>query len=159
MTTRLTPETLPGDATSIHGSEQRTFTCPSGPAAPGAMILGVVAGKGQVAYLSPNIPVTERILRSLQSEGVPVENRMRFACSCLERRCIQWKESEASGRCDLIDHAVKVLEVAVGPDILPHCGIRHTCRWFAQQGRVACGVCPKVVRQSAGRCSAAGEND
>ena len=157
MTASVTPQFLSAETANTSDSEAPTFTCPSGPAEPGSVILGVVSGNGQVAYLSPNIPVTRRMLQSLQSTEVPVENRMRFACSCLKARCVQWKQTEQSGRCGLIDHAVKTLDVTTGPDALPHCGIRHTCRWFAQHGRVACGACPEVIRRSGKQCGPLGE--
>src|SRR5437763_115569 len=34
---------------------------------------------------------------------------------------------------------------AAPPEALPRCGIRPRCRWFAQNGRAACEVCPLVV--------------
>jgi hypothetical protein len=33
---------------------------------------------------------------------------------------------------------------------LPACGIRRTCRWFAQRGAAACGVCPLIVADTGG---------
>ena len=139
-------DTRPADAEDVN------LTCPSGPAEPGSVLLGVVAGRGQVAYLSPNIPVTKRLLQSLADETVPIENRMRFASACIEKRCIQWKGASQAGRCGLIDHAVAALQVVAGPQELPHCGIRATCRWFAQHRQVACGVCPQVIRRPVGQC-------
>ncbi|MCQ8774313.1 hypothetical protein [Streptomyces telluris] len=32
----------------------------------------------------------------------------------------------------------------------PRCGIRAACRWFAQDGPRACGVCPLVVYRPTG---------
>ena len=48
------------DAPSLDGESLDTFTktCPSGPAEPGSVLLGMVVAPGQVAYLSPGIPVT-----------------------------------------------------------------------------------------------------
>ncbi len=59
---------------------------------------------------------------------------------------MQWKSDGEAGRCGLIDHALEALAITEGPASLPHCGIRHTCRWFSQHGRQACAACPEVIR-------------
>ena len=64
-----------------------TKTCPSAPAEVGSVVLGVVIAQGQVAYLTPNVPVTTELLEELHGHGIPVENRMRFACACREHGC------------------------------------------------------------------------
>lgn len=131
------------------GNDAFPKTCPSAPAEPGSVLLGVVAGQGQVAYLSPHVPVTSELLESLKRNGVPTENRLRFACACMERRCVQWKEEAGSGRCGLIDHAIDALGITSGAQTLPQCGIRPSCRWFAQHGSRACAACPEVIRKPA----------
>lgn len=130
-------------------------TCPSGPAEEGSVVLGVVAARGQLAYLTPNVPVTNLLLASLKQDGVPIENRMRFASSCIESRCIQWSEKRMPGRCGLIDHAIEALNPPNSTEPLPHCGIRGSCRWFAQHQSAACRVCPEVIRRPAKECVAA----
>jgi hypothetical protein len=124
-------------------------TCPSAPPEVGSFLLGVVTGPGQVAYLNPHVPVSLEMLESLARQGVPVENRMRFGCQCAEQGCVQWKGEDASGRCGLIDHALEALKVEDGPESLPRCGIRASCRWFDQHGRRACAACPQVIRRPA----------
>jgi len=136
--------------------KDRVLTCPSAPAEIGSVLLGVVAERGQVAYLSPNVPVTPTLLDSLEASSVPLDNRLRFAGPCIAHRCIQWKGGEGTGHCGLIEHAVRTLERTEGPDTLPRCGIRSTCRWFEQSGAVACGLCPEVIRRPANECRAAG---
>jgi hypothetical protein len=34
---------------------------------------------------------------------------------------------------------------AVAPETLPACSIRDACRWYRQEGGVACGTCALVV--------------
>jgi len=125
-------------------------TCPSAPPEPGSVLLGVVAGKGQLAYLKPNPPVTPELLVSLTQQGVPIENRIRFAGPCMEHHCVQWQGAAGTGRCGLIDHAIDVLAIQSGAETLPHCGIRDTCRWFAQHRREACAACPEIIRRPSG---------
>ena len=124
-----------------------TKTCPSAPPEPGSALFGIVAAKGQVAYITPNVPVTSELLAILGQGGVPVENRLRFSGDCMEHHCVQWQGGAGSGRCGLIDQALDVFHIESGVETLPHCGIRHTCRWFAQHNRKACAACPEVIRR------------
>jgi hypothetical protein len=64
----------------------------------------------------------------------------------MEHRCMQW----AGNRCGLIDRVVEHFGPGADEDPLPKCGIRSTCRRFAQQGRAACESCPEVIRKPAG---------
>jgi hypothetical protein len=122
------------------------LTCPSAPPEPGSVILGVVVGPSQLAYLSPHVPVTDALLAGLQANNTPVENRMRFAGPCFGERCMQW----ADGRCGLIDRIAADPGARVPLTDLPRCGIRATCRWYAQHQRAACEACPNVMRKPSG---------
>ncbi len=124
-----------------------TKTCPSAPIEPGSSLFGIVAAKGQIAYVTPNVPVTPELLVILGQDGVPIENRLRFSGPCVEHRCVQWKGEAGAGRCGLIDQAIDALNIASGPESLPLCGIRQSCRWFAQYNRRACSACPEVIRR------------
>ncbi len=129
--------------------DRHETTCPSAPPEPGSVLLGVVTGPGQVAYLNPGVPATQEMIDSLAASGIPVENRMRFSGPCMEHRCVQWAGKPGAGRCGLIDHALEALSITEGPETLPHCSIRATCRWFAQHRRAACAACPEVIRRPA----------
>lgn len=51
----------------------------------------------------------------------------------------------------MIDAAVSSPQMNEHPrSELPRCSIRASCRWFAQWGVVACGVCPLVIHDSQG---------
>jgi hypothetical protein len=128
-----------------------TKTCPSAPAEPGSALMGMVIAPGQVAYLSPTVPVTTELLDELKASGVPIENRMRFAGACMERGCVQWSAESGGGRCGLVDRALAALSITSGLDDLPKCGIRLTCRWFYQHQAKACAACPEVIRRPAGK--------
>jgi hypothetical protein len=121
--------------------------CPSAPAEPGSALFGVVAAKGQVAYLTPKVPVTNELLTILGQSGVPIENRLRFSGPCMEHHCVQWKGAAGSGRCGLVDHAIETLHIESDAENLPQCDIRQSCRWFAQHKRKACAACPEVIRR------------
>jgi hypothetical protein len=124
-------------------------TCPSAPAEPGSVLFGVVVAPGDVAYLSPNVPVTQGLLDDLARNGMAVENRLRFAGKCMERHCVQWAGGD-DGRCSLADRAIAALSIEEGREDLPKCGIRSTCRWYAQHRAKACAACPEVIRRPEG---------
>jgi hypothetical protein len=131
---------------STGADEGSQFTCPSAPPEPGSVLLGIVAAKGEIAYITPNIPVTQEMLDTFEKNGVPPENRLRFAGPCMGHRCVQW----VGTRCGLIDRVVDHFGDRESTGPLPKCGIRSTCRWFAQHGRAACSSCPEVVRKPEG---------
>ena len=128
-------------------ADGRSATCPSAPPKPGSALLGVVTGKGQVAYVNPPVPVSQEMLDSFSRNGIPIENRMRFSGHCMEHRCVQWTGAPGAGRCGLIDHALGELNITESAATLPHCSIRATCRWFAQHKRAACAACPEIIRR------------
>lgn len=125
-------------------------TCPSAPPEVGSMLMGVVVGPGEVAYLSPGIPATTNLLNEMETGGIPLENRLRFSGRCLSSMCVHWQGDNITGKCNLIDNALEVLGPIEDAQKLPHCGIRQTCRWFSQHGTEACTVCPRIVRKPAG---------
>ncbi|MDD5366640.1 MAG: hypothetical protein PHR30_14980 [Gallionellaceae bacterium] len=126
------------------GSDSPDLTCPNAPPEVGAALFGIVQGDGKVAYLSPNIPVSDGLLVALENKNIPIENRLRFSGPCMAERCIQWQ----TDRCSLADKVVADLgDSGTEHSKLPHCGIRATCRWFAQHKQVACGGCPTVIRK------------
>ncbi len=127
----------------------RVTSCPSAPPEPGSLLIGVVTAPGQVAYLNPPVPATAELIESFTTAGVPVENRLRFSAPCMEHRCVQWNAETGGGRCGLADRALEKLAITDGPEALPHCGIRATCRWYAQHKRSACAACPEVIRKPA----------
>jgi hypothetical protein len=124
-----------------------TLTCPSAPVEEGSALFGVVAAKGQVAYITPRVPYTSELLTILGQSGVPIENRLRFSGPCMEHRCVQWKGTAGSGRCGLVDHAIDMLHIESDAETLPKCDIRQTCRWYAQHRGKACAACPEVIRR------------
>jgi hypothetical protein len=122
-------------------------TCPSAPIEAGSSLLGVVAEKGRIAYITPSVPVTKELLVILEQGGIPIENRLRFSGACMEHQCVQWNGGPGDGRCGLIDHAIDALHIDAEAETLPQCGIRSSCRWFAQYSRRACAACPEIIRR------------
>ncbi|WNC94767.1 hypothetical protein RI103_33010 [Paraburkholderia sp. FT54] len=117
-------------------------TCPSAPAEAASAVLGAVMENGTVAYISPKIPVSDTLLSGLRANGIPLENRIRFLGPCMGGACAQW----TGHRCGLVDAIVAAPAVLSEPeDGMPKCGIRGTCRWYAQHAHAACVQCPIVI--------------
>ncbi len=99
--------------------------------------------QGRLAYISPAIPVSSTLIRALHSHQVEIENRFRFTGPCSGERCAQWR----AGRCALADAVVA--DTAAADPSMPQCGIRASCRWFAQHREAVCLGCQSVVRKLA----------
>lgn len=125
--------------------------CPSSPAEPGAILLGIVGPEGKIGYLTPQIRIDGEFIE-IAAKGRSPEKRFRFAGPCVEGGCTQWTGS----RCGVIDAAIEEAEtrasahetsaaMPAGDAPPPKCSIRSQCRWFFQHGRDACAVCPLII--------------
>lgn len=115
--------------------------CPSSPCEEGALLLGIVGPGGRVAYVNPPIAIDADFVEVARHAGAP-EKRMRFSQPCRESSCHYWE----SHQCSLIGQLLEQrTSTSNSTEVLPHCGIRAECRWFAQRGPAACSVCPVVV--------------
>jgi hypothetical protein len=115
--------------------------CPSARAdAPHAVLIGVVGGNPDEPYvrqLEHPVPVTDALLEAT----APLEPTrvLRIAAICIGESCRHFSD----GQCDFAAKVATMLPEVT--DSLPACGIRHRCRWFAQEGAAACRRCPQVV--------------
>ncbi len=66
--------------------------CPSAPATPGALLIGVVEETRRVANLATPIPVDDGFVEAARAHGSP-ERRFRFSIPCVEGRCGHWTGS------------------------------------------------------------------
>lgn len=115
--------------------------CPSYAAVPGALLLGRVGADGGVERLVNPLPITESFLSILREQDVDADLSYRFAGPCHQGRCSQW----ADGQCQVARRNTAEVTHDYEGD-LPECGIRESCRWFNQQGPVACSACAFVIR-------------
>ena len=127
----------------MSGKPAPPLLCPSVPAKPGAMLIGLVGATKQVANLGSAIPVDENFIALARSAGIP-EQRFRFSAPCVELSCTHW----TGHSCGLINvareqahHAGLLAETLA----VPPCGIRPKCRWWLQDGPSACAACKFVV--------------
>lgn len=115
--------------------------CPSAPPSEEAVIIAVSPTPHDFSYIRPPLPVGSSASR-FKTDADSLN--FRFAAPCAEERCGHWRSS----RCGLIDALLgprneQELEESA-TNSLPRCGIRPTCRWFAQKGRAACRTCSTI---------------
>lgn len=115
--------------------------CPSYIGKAGAQLFGVVNKDGKVQFITP-LTVTEEFLE-LNKGKSSLEQRFRFTGKCVEKGCAQWNNEES--RCSL-SRKVQDLDLKNRTRELTYCPIRSQCRWFHQDGNVACFSCNEVTR-------------
>lgn len=123
-------------------ASEQGLACPSARAEPGNLLYGRVA-EGQVQRLGTPLEVSQDFIDTVSANGPP-ERRFRFAGTCQEGKCAQWTGSG----CGVIERVLTELAPIEEGVALPRCFLRATCRWFAQEGGVACKACSHVVTDS-----------
>ena len=117
--------------------------CPAGRCAAGSTLLGIRGPGGELIYTPHMPPLDEAMAERFQSGGGTAA--FRFSEPCAEEKCGHWE----SGACGVASAAASAAPIINESDAaLPRCSIRANCRWFAQEGRSACGVCPLVARDN-----------
>ena len=122
--------------------ESAGLSCPSAPATPGAVMIGIVGSDGMVHPLARPLPVDQDFVENAARHGSP-EARFRFSNECVEGRCRQWTGHSCGIVAKVLDHMERQKEAL--PTDIPRCSIRATCRWHAERGFDACRACLYVV--------------
>jgi hypothetical protein len=120
--------------------------CPSAPATPGALLVGVVSADGYVLNLGTPLTIDAGFIGAASIHGPP-EQRFRFSSPCLKASCARWNGHECGLIGALKESAHKLPETGTKPGDPPlqRCAIRAECRWWRQQGREACKICRLVI--------------
>ncbi|MFT3703818.1 MAG: hypothetical protein QM802_15750 [Agriterribacter sp.] len=114
-------------------------TCPSSLGQVGSNLLGMVTENGTVGFFKDPIEVTQEFIDDVD-DFENLERRFRFSNKCVQSGCKQWTGKE----CGVIK-AVLALDSIPLKKGLPSCSIRKTCRWYFQEGSIACNGCRYVV--------------
>jgi hypothetical protein len=120
--------------------DETAWLCPSAPPREGALLLGRFNAGGRLAFAMTPLPVTNEFLAAA-AEGGEVGKRFRFTARCMNDACSRWVDHQ----CLVGKAAAAVAGQCEESAVLPACPIRSQCRWFAQEGGVACRACPEVV--------------
>jgi hypothetical protein len=117
--------------------------CPSAkPDLCGSVVIGVVgesAGLPIIDYLVERLPVSDGIL-GLASPARPTEV-FRFAAPCAGHGCRHFD----GAHCRLASRIVQLLPAVT--ESLPPCSLRPDCRWWQQEGKLACQRCPQIISE------------
>jgi hypothetical protein len=109
----------------------------------GSVAFGVVGGtteEPRVSWIEKPVPVTGDLLAL--TGPVPPTQVLRIAAPCQENSCCHFDGAD----CRLATKLVQLIPPVT--QSLPPCRIRPDCRWFVQEGRAACAVCPQIVTYS-----------
>jgi len=120
-----------------------TTLCPSAQPEVGSVVFGVIAGtveKPQVAYLKQVQPLTDELI-ALSGSVTPTEV-FRIAAPCIKTNCQHFD----GANCQLARRVAN--QMAAVSENLPPCPIRRECRWWQQEGKVACMRCPQIIRDN-----------
>lgn len=122
-------------------ADPKVLQCPAAPQDwKGAVVFGVFV-EGQVVPVEPTL--VNPALLELCTPQTP-RQVLRMAATCVKSACRHWNAQEpgaqGDGVCTLAQR-VLAAHPPVSTVLLPACGIRSTCRWFAQLGRAACFPC------------------
>ncbi len=119
--------------------ETQHKTCPSSLGQVGSNLLGVVNPSGTVGFFKDPVKVTQEFMDDA-GDFETLERRFRFSNKCVQSGCKQWTGKE----CGVIK-AVLALDSIPAKNDLPECSIRNNCRWFYQEGAIACNGCRYVI--------------
>jgi hypothetical protein len=106
-----------------------------------------MTSSGRLAYVQPPTRVDAEFVAQVKARGRP-ERAFRFSSPCVEADCPQWTGES----CGIGEMIVQQAEAVPEPRStgLPACAIRASCRWYSEQGRDACKVCPLIVADTGG---------
>ncbi|AQG80141.1 hypothetical protein [Spirosoma montaniterrae] len=119
-----------------------SLLCPSSIAKPGAELFGIQNESGHIEYLDESIVIDQTFVETARRGRAP-EERFRFASNCAKNGCGHWT-GEGTG-CGLVGKIVEAMNRKADVPLVA-CAIRDRCRWFHQQGKLACANCDEVVR-------------
>ena len=139
---------MSADAANGHSAPARPAAevpyCPSAqPLLEGAFAFGVIGGtpeERRVGYLDQRVPITEDLL-ALAGPVRPTEV-FRFAAPCAGDSCKHFDGHD----CRLATKLVQLTPAVT--KALPACQLRPDCRWWQQEGKKACMVCPAIRTES-----------
>ena len=127
----------------------KTLQCPSYIAKPGAELFGIVNDDGKIEYLEEAITIDKTFVEAAklynETTGRVPEGRFRFSGKCMQGGCSHWNNDHDS--CSLISKIIaNTNKIPETNSVLFSCAIRSGCRWFAQEGNLACANCNETVR-------------
>lgn len=107
-------------------------------------VLGVICevdGQAFLHHLADKVAVTPDVLALAGTASVG--HVFRIAAACATSACSHFDGEDCRLASKLIHGATDRVKA------LPPCRIRRNCRWYVQEGKAACFVCPLILSETA----------
>ncbi|QLE55849.1 nitrogen fixation protein [Nostoc sp. TCL26-01] len=125
----------------VENVAHKNTLCPSArPESEDSIVFGLIGGtvtEPHVVYLQQPLPVTDELIA--KANPVTPAEIFRMAAPCAAKGCQHFDGHD----CRLAMRIVEKLPAVV--EKLPPCSIRRDCRWWQQEGKLACMRCPQVI--------------
>ncbi|MEH1867707.1 MAG: nitrogen fixation protein [Nostoc sp.] len=125
----------------VENVAHKSTLCPSArPELEDSIVFGLIGGtvtEPRVVYLQQPLPVTDELIA--KANPVTPAEIFRTAAPCAAKGCQHFDGHD----CRLAMRIVEKLPAVA--EELPPCSIRRDCRWWQQEGKVACMRCPQVI--------------
>ena len=119
----------------------KNYDCPSSMPSSKNKLLGILDEKtNRIEILPEPIEIDADIQKELDRFGENTLKTVRLTNTCATKACGQWD----GGKCSLIGNILERIEEKKREKNLPECGLRPSCRWYAQEKEEACKVCTLV---------------
>lgn len=127
----------------------KEYLCPSFSSQKDAKLLGVLNKDGIIDILPRPLEIHDEFAKKCHENGFRPEEMYRFVGLCARSNCSNWHNNNCSV-------ATRIAKVAMEEKLekdLPVCGIRPSCRWFAQEQSNACRICRFIVTDTKNSCN------
>jgi len=122
----------------------KSSKCPNHLPKAGNDLFGFLNKNGEIVFLPKPIEATEEFIENAQKKGGPLEKRFRFSGNCSKKGCGHWDKEKS--KCSLVNNIISINNQSEEGELFP-CSIRKECRWYAQEGALACFNCKHVARK------------
>lgn len=118
-------------------NKDNSFLCPSAPLTDESFLFGKINKKSEVEYMDGVISLSLNAFKEIKNP----EKYFRFTMPCKSNKCRQWENGECSLPSTLQLADISKLDYSISEK----CAIKSSCRWFHQEGDIACYTCKYVI--------------
>ncbi len=114
-------------------------SCPSAPFKVGHSVFGIFKGD--------HLEFTEGLIKIDEEMVLEVEKaEYRATMKCVTKGCVNWNGK----KCTVPEQMAYFVDPYAQSADYENCSLRPTCRWFAENGRNACKMCPLIKTKFVG---------
>lgn len=108
-------------------------SCPSAPFKEGLSVFAKIEND-HFAFTEDLIKIDKEMLET--SSGTDYRATMK----CVTKGCVNWN----GNRCTVPQQMAYFIDARTDHDDYSNCGLKPSCRWFAENGVKACQMCPLI---------------